>query len=302
MEDILEIVSKTYFGDMDKVLSPYIICSFVYDPREEIFYFTEGISKAVGNNLHDGINLRDFSAYFYADERENVRSMFDNAVKDLTIGVGADYQIRHRLCKAPLSYIEVETSMRAITYSEGTYVVGVIANRAKSMLEIFGDQTFGGDFSQYFIVYDSLNDEALVNDRMVDDFAFRGRRISAFSKAVRSFSDEEECSRLADVIRLFREQGIVAPDNRFRFLSPLRGEMFLKLEGISDCDAEGIPGMDKRYLSFAFSDITGLISELKFANNMLDGSSAITFHADLRVGKLCFSEKVKSLYPDADLE
>lgn len=302
MEDILEIVSKTYFGDMDKVLSPYIICSFVYDPREEIFYFTEGIAKAVGNNLRDGINLRDFSAYFYADERENVRSMFDNAVKDLTIGVGADYQIRHRLCKAPLSYIEVETSMRAITYSEGTYVIGVIANRAKSMLEIFGDQTFGGDFSQYFIIYDSLNDEALVNDRMVDDFAFRGRRISSFSKTVRSLSDEEECSRLTDVIRLFREQGIVAPDNRFRFLSPLRGEVFLKLEGISDCDAEGIPGMDKRYLSFAFSDISGLISELKFANNMLDGSSAITFNADLRVGKLCFSEKVKSLYPDANLE
>ena len=310
-DEMLEIYGITCMNEFMPLLTPFLLCGFVYNPKEERLYITDGMKKIMGRQVSEGVILESFLQYVTDADRQTVRSRFDIAFKDLVIGVTESVEFDFDINLSSYDTERVTALMRLVTVDGNKYVVGMITEKPASKMERCARQLFTGSLNEYFFIMDFAEDVLYVNDKFVKDFAFPSWKMDHFTDHISEYMAPEEYDKLKELFERFIHERIPPNDTVITVLSPARGKIYLKCNGLSDTDASVAPDdqgtletrkRDKRFLSGSFTEITDFIRREQFRRNVIEGTEAITFQYDVKRKILKFSENIRELFEEAKLE
>jgi len=301
-DEMLRILDMTSLDEVKPVFSDLAICSFIVIPREERMYFTDGMRKILGAMASQDVLLLSYLQFVPDSERDEVGMKYQNAFKDIIFANVNTVTIAHSLKKSQFETIEVEAYMQLINVDRENYILGVLIDRSRTMMDRISCQLFSKGINDYLFSYDAVSDILYVNDKFVEDFDLSSRKIRNASNEIYRYVHQDDVERLREAFRQFLHHDAFAFEGDYRFLSANRGELHLRANGLSDADKDGVPGADPRYVSGSFSDITGFIEDESIRTNLIEGTSAITFYADYRIGKIVFSENIHEILPGISTE
>lgn len=301
-DEMLRILDMTAMEEMKPVFSSLALCKFVVIPREERLYFTDKMKDVLGAQASHDILLPSFMQYVPEDERDDITLKYQNAFKDLVFSNDDCVVISHSLVKSQYEILEVETHMQLLNVDKENYIVGIMVDRSRSLMDRIACQLFSDGINEYIFNYDVINDVLRVNSKFMEDFDLDTNRIKNASTEILRFIHPDDSDRFVRNFRQFLHHEAFGFEGDYRFLSTNRGELHLRANGISDADKDGNPGGDSQYVTGCFSDITGFVEDESIRTNLIEGTSAITFYADYRIGKIVFSENIHEILPDIETE
>jgi diguanylate cyclase (GGDEF)-like protein len=301
-DEMLKILNTAHVGEILPILSSAALCSFVVIPRESRFFFSDGMQKILGAMAQQDVLLSSFLQFVPENERSLVGRKYETAFSDLVISDAGLVKIDHNLSKSAYETFEVEVHMQVISVDKSRYVVGVMTDKTRSVMERAAAQLFGDGLNGYYFSYDTYNDICYVSRKFVEDFDLVSDKIVNLTQEYTRYIHPDDASKLAEDFSAFVYKGISSFNNTYRFLSANRGEIHLRSNGFSDADKEGNLGGDMQFITGSFSDITEFVQNEFVRNNLIEGSAATTFYADMKMNTLVFSENIREIIPNVDLE
>lgn len=301
-DEMLRILDMTAVEEIKPLFSDLSICNFIVIPREERMYFSDGMRRILGSLASQDVLLTSFLQFIPETEREEIGAKYQNAFKDLVFSNVDHISISHSIRKSQFEILEVEAYMQLIHVDKENYIFGVLVDRSRTLRDRMACQLFSKGINDYLFTYDVISDALYVNDRIMEDFDLPTWKIKNASNEIYRFVHQDDVERLRDEIKQFIHHESVEFDGTYRFLSANRGQIHLHANGLSDADKDGVPGADPQYISGSFSDITGFVEDESIRTNLIEGTSAITFYADYRIGKIVFSENIHEILPGIPTE
>ena len=298
-EEMIRILDMISIEDVSPILSSSAICAFIVIPREERMYFTDGMKEIMGGLATQDVLLLSFLQFVPDSEREEIGRQYQDAFKDLVLANIGCTTIKHSLRTANMDFRDVETTMQSLRIDRETFVVGLILDRTRSHMDKVATQLFSKGINEYIFSYDAVNDICYVNDKFVEDFDLVSGVIHNASKVVLNYIHADDIDRFTQNISDFIQRKTEVFEGDYVFLSQSKGELHLRANGMSD---KGPDGPDPQFISGCFSDITSFVEDESIRTNLIEGSSAITFYADYRLGKIVFSENIHDILPDIETE
>lgn len=301
---ILKIVDSLYFNELRDVLSETILGAVVINPRENRMFFSDSVSKVIGFAATQDVLLDSFLQYVPEYERDVVAQKYDNAIREMILADKQFESISHSIRKNEFSIYDVEVRLQVIAdENQAKYLAGVMIDRTRSVKEQSFDQLFGEGSNGYFFCYDITENKCRVSQKFVEDFDLLSDTLENFSEnfLMYVYPDDVDIIKGAfeDFLRTHTnpERGIV-----FRTLAPAKGEICMRISGFSDAGSDGKLGGNVRYVSFECVDVTEYVQNESMRDQLIDGSSAVTFYADVTNGYLYFSENIREIFPGARTE
>lgn len=301
-DDMLKILHQTSLEEISSVLSSVVLCNFIIIPREKRFFFSDEMKNVIGSIASQDVLLTSYLQFVPDEERNRVEKQITSAINDLVLMSAGVATVEHSLNKSAYEILDVELHMQLVTIDKCKYVVGIIVNKTRNMKERIASQLFGEGINAYLFLYDTFNDSLYVSRKFVEDFDLPSDKIVNISKEYSKYMDVDDADKLRDNIELFIQRKSISFTGDYRFLSANRGEIYLRSNGISDADSNGDLGGDLQYISGSFTDITDFVRDESIHNNLIEGTSAITFYADMKLEKLVFSENIREVLSQAELE
>jgi len=312
-DDMLRIYGKTKLEEFMSPLSRSVLCGFIYNPKEKRLYFTDGMKKIMGQSVSEGVNLETFLQYVTDRDRSNVRSLFEIAFKDLVNGAEEVSEFDFDLRFDEYTTDHVYVSMHLVNDEGNKYIAGVVIFENLSELEKCARQLFAGTLNEYFFMLDFAKNILYVNDKLRNDFALPSWKMENFTDKISDYMMPEEYDKLHNIFERFMHDHVFTSDTMITVLSPARGKIYLKCNGLSDSDTTINPETadpsrpeektyDRRYLSGSFTEVTEFVRKEQFRRNIIDGTDAITFQYDIKRKILTFSENIRSFFATAQLE
>lgn len=301
-EHMLRILNTTPLGELLPIISSATICQFIINTREKTIFFSDEMQRIIGPMAQQDVLLSSFLQFVPESERTLVARKYETAISDLTISDAGTVSIMHSLSKSAYESFEVESHMQVITVDKNKFVAGILVDHTRNVMERTASQLFGEGINNYFFSYDTYNDICYLSRKFVEDFDLVSDRIVNVSREYAKYLDPDDSVRFAEDISTFIAKGSYSFNNTYRFLSSNRGEIYLRSNGFSDADKNGNLGGDLQYVTGSFSDITEFVQNEFVRNNIIEGSAAITFYADMKLNNLVFSENIHEIIPGVDLE
>ncbi|MCQ2533642.1 MAG: GGDEF and EAL domain-containing protein [Clostridia bacterium] len=300
-KDMMSLVDSFTFSECASIADEAMLCRFVMIPREQRMFFTDGMRNILGPMAQQDVLLSTFLQFVPDAEREYVTNQYDSALRELVVNGNGVRTINHSLCKSAYEIYEVKSYMQIVQVDKINYIVGFMIDCTKSALEKSIFQFFGEGINDYLFVYDTYNDICYLSNRFVLDFDIPSEILPNASKEYQRFVHPDDVDLISDAIKNFVNG--TSKDFNFtcRFLSSMTGEIHLRANGISDAGRDGVLGGDMQYLSGCFTDVTEYVKDASIRNNLIDGSAAITFYADLKTNQLVLSENIREIFPDVEL-
>lgn len=300
--EMLKILNMTTLEELTSMFSSAALATFVCIPYEERLFFTDSMSAIMGAMASQDVLLTSFVQFIPEEERDTIERRYQDAFKDLVLSNTDNVTIAHSLKNLQFEVFDVETHMQAVQIDRETYVIGIIIDKTRTMRDRIGTQLFGEGISSYIFSYDAFNDICYVNNKFVEDFDLVSNKIYNASKEIERYVHQDDYERLINGITSFVNHESFVFTGDYRFLSAVRGEIHLRANGISDAGKNGELGQDNQYISGCFTDITSFVEDESIRTNLIDGTSAITFYADMKLGKIVFSENIHEIIPDISTE
>ncbi len=300
-KDMMNLIGSFTLDECGFITEEATLCRFIMIPREQRMFFTEGMRSIIGTMVQQDVLLSTFLQFVPDNERENVTRQYDSAVRELIVNGSGARVIVHSLCKSAYEVYEVKTYMQIVVVDKVNYIVGVIVDHTKSALEKSIFQFFGEGINEYLFVYDTYNDICYLSNRFVLDFDIPSEILPNASKEYRRFVHPDDVELISNGISNFVSGTSKDFSFTVRFLSSMTGEIYLRANGISDAGRDGIIGGDMQYISGCFTDVTEYVKDASIRNNLIDGSAAITFYADMKINQLVLSENILEIFPDVEL-
>lgn len=300
--EMLKILNMTTLEEISSVISSATVASFICIPYEERLFFTDSMTSIMGTMASQDVLLSSFVQFIPEEERVDTERKYQDAFKDLVLSNIDNVTVNHSLMKSQDSLLEVETHMQSLQIDKETFVIGVILDRTRTMNDRIASQLFGDGINSYFFSYDAFNDICYVNNKFMEDFDLVTSKIINASREIVRYVHPDDYDRLYQNILAFLKHENTNFTGDYRFLSTVKGEIHLRANGLSDAGADGILGGDAQYVSGCFSDITSFVEDESIRTNLIEGTSAITFYADMKLGKVVFSENIHEIIPDIDTE
>ena len=301
-EKMLKIIDMTALEEIKPVFSTFALCNFIVIPREERMFFTDGMRSVLGPLASQDVLLTSYLQYIPDEEREEVGNKYRDAFKDLVFSNADSIKISHEIRKSEYEIIEVEVHMQVIQVEKENYIIGILIDKTQSFKERIANQLFSEGLNAYIFSYDVVNDILYVNYKFQEDFDLPKDRIKHAKEELRRFVHQDDIDRLINNIRLFIRHEVYSFEGDYRFLSANKGEIHLRAGGMSDAGKDGVLGGDPQYISGCFTDITSFVEDESIRTNLIEGTSAITFYADYRIGKIVFSENIHEILPGIETE
>lgn len=302
-EEMLGLVEGLGFSDIRDVLSDTVLGAVVIDPREERMFFSDSLQKVMGAAASQDMLLSSFLQYVPEHRRLEVSNRYHAFVRDVAIGKGEFFDIEHPFVKGDMIQIDIEVRLKPIDDESGKKLIGgMILDRTRNIDEIAYDQLICSSTNAYLFTYDLLEDRVYLSNRFVEDFDLMGPVVNRFSQECFNYLLEKDVEDLRKAMADFLEGHEPVNDIVVKLLSPVRGEIYLRINGFSDADREGNLGGDRRFVSGECVDVTDYIQSESLRENLIEGSSAITFYADMTEGSIFFSQNIRDIYPDARTE
>ena len=301
-DEMLRILDMTAVEEIKRLFSDFSICNFLVIPREERMFFSDGMRRILGSLASQDVLLSSYLQFIPDSEREEVGEKYQNAFKDLVFSNVDHISIAHSLRKNQFENVEVEACMQLIHVDKENYIFGVLVDRTRTMRDRIACQLFSSGINDYIFSYDVINDVLYVNEKFMEDFDIPDWKVKNASNEIYRFVHQDDVDRLREAVSQFIHHKSRDFDGDFRFLSANSGEVHLHANGLSDADKDGVPGADPQYISGSFSDITSFVEDESIRTNLIEGTSAITFYADYRIGKIVFSENIHEILPGIPTE
>lgn len=300
-KDMVELINSFSFQEIGSIADEAMLCRFLMIPREQRLFFTEGMRDILGPMAQQDVLLSTFLQFVPDNEREYVTNQYDSAVRELIVNGSGVRVINHSICKSAYEIYEIKSYLQFVKVGKVNYIVGFMIDCTKSALEKSIFQFFGEGINDYLFVYDTYNDICYLSNRFILDFDIPSEVLPNASKEFQRFVHPDDVHLITDSIQGFVNGTSKGFDFTVRFLSSMTGEIYLRANGISDAGKDGVLGGDMQYLSGCFTDVTEYVKDASIRNNLIEGSSAITFFADLKTNQLVLSENIHEIFPDVDL-
>lgn len=302
-EEMLKLIEELEFNDIRDVLSDTVLGAVIIDPREERMYFSDSMQKILGVAATQDMLLSSFLQFVPEFRRLEVSNQYQACVRDMAIGERNFCSVKHPITKGDMSTYDIEVRLKTIGDDVKTRLLGgIVLDRTRNIGEISGNQLFSAASNAYLFTYDLLEDRCYVSNKFVEDFDLMGPVINRFSQEAPRFLQTDDILALRRALGAYLDTHESVQELILRFLTPARGELYLRLNGFSDSDKDGNPGGDSRFVSGECVDVTEYVQSESLRENLIDGSSAITFYADASEGCIFFSQNISDIYPEARTE
>ncbi len=303
-EQLLKFVSGLPVGSFAPALASTFFSTFVVNPWSDpkTICFSDSMQSVIGIAASQEMMLDSFIQFVPKDQRSSAIVKYEDAISQLLTGAKDKVVISHSLVNTDSMVIDVKVHLIVVNIEKTRFVVGFYSDVTSGVAEKSFNQLFGEGTNAYLFTYDSYKDICYVSDKFVNDLNLESNVVNNFSKVYRSYVHPEDQEIIKDAYVRFLETHIVDAETEVRFISQSKGEIYLKIEGFSDAGVDGFFGGEGRYISGAFSDITGYIQDEFFTNNLIDSADAFTFNADLNAKKFYISENIRQIIPNAPLQ
>lgn len=298
-EELLEQLDALTLADVGLVLDEAVFCRFLINPWDKRILFSDGMCKVLGAAATQEMLLTTYYQHIPEEEREQISAKYNETVSEIASGDYEKATIAHGLTKNAFDVADVKFHMQKILLDGKGYVGGFVEDCSRDMRERSFAQLFGEGLNSYLFTYDIESDTCCVSDRFVQEFDLESNLIYDFSKKYKEYIHPDDADKLHETFIQFVKTHLTDPDMEIRFLAPGRGELYLRVEGFTDAGPSGKFGGDARYVSGAFSDITGYVQDDYLRTNLIEGTGAITFYADLDSEMLYISENIGDMIPEA---
>lgn len=308
-DEMLRLIDMSSLDELSTIVESTLVCTFIVIPRENMMYFSDGMKKILdAQTMSQGVLLSTYTQFVIDSQRMSVENAFSEAFKDLVLGATKVFKNTHTLkSKVPGEEVEVEAHMQTISIDRETYIIGFMIDKTKSLMEKAAVQLFEGDIDERLFIYDIYEDVCYLSHSFEVDFDLLSPVIHDMSNVISHYlhPDDEELFR--SNIKAFMNNEISDFVGDYRFLSQSRGEIILRSRGFSsaaiDETIQGVEaGFNSRYITGCFSDITDMKEDEAFRNNLIEGTSAITFCVDTKLDTAVFSENIREVLPDIQTE
>lgn len=301
-EEMLKLLNGTSLDEISGIISSVILSSFIMIPRERRMFFTDGMKDFLGPMVKQDVLLTSYLQLVPDDERTSIEIQFEDAVKDLVLMNGDIITIEHSLRKGNFDICKVAVHMQAVMIEKKVYIVGIVNDITPSIRERAMSQLISNGIDAYIFAYDIAYDICYCNERIVEAFDLMSYKVMNASREFRRYIHPDDSERFFAGVRAFISQQSNTLTGDYKFLSSSRGEIHLRALGMSDASYDGNPNGDPQLVTGCFTDITSFIEDESIRNNLIEGSSAITFYADMKHEKVVFSENIHEILPDVNTE
>ena len=298
-EELLAYIDSLTIGELKYIVDRTVLCKFLINPWDKRIMFDDRMAGVIGPAASEDMLLTRFFQFIPEEERLSVAARYNDTISELLTGNYESANISHSIKKNEYDKITVNACFQIIRMDQTRYVAGFMEDRSMSMEEKSFSQLFGEGLNSYLFTYDIEKDTCYVSDRFVHEFDLKSNVVEAFSKCYKDYIHPDDADKLHETFVQFITTHLTDPDMEIRFLAPGRGELILRVEGFSDAGPSGKFGGETGYISGAFSDVTSYVQDDFLRTNLIEGTGAITFYADLDSEMLYISENIKEIFPEA---
>ena len=176
------------------------------------------------------------------------------------------------------------------------FLVGLVKDVTSDVSQKAYFQLMNGNIDAYLFTYDIVEDKLYLSSRFVEDFDLPSGEMERFTQNYTRYMYEEDAAFLNELFSNYLETKTMTLGETIRFLAPGRGDLYLRLDGVSDYSPDG--RSDSRYISGVLSDVTMLRAEKLRMDAFKSGTDCIEFTADINRETLVFSDNITDIFPN----
>ena len=293
-EELISYAQELSLKEYSGLLKGLFVAIAVIDPLEEEICFSDGMSSLLGLAAGSFMYLSQFYHNIPESERAAASAAYENAFGDLLERDIQDAVITHRLLCQDMDIRDIEVRMKLQTIGRSRFVLSVLADVTPSSGTRACRALFGPDIDSYIFMYDIRDDVCRVSDRFIRDFDLKSGDIAGFSEQYRQFVHPDDAEMIRALLVNYVQTGEPDLGADVRFLAPGRGELNLRLDGLSDHGNEG------RFVSGIFTDVTDYVNAEILRRNTIEGMGEVLFVTDLNRNITEFTGGIQDLIDDLD--
>lgn len=283
---------------IDSLLEEIGLCSFISDPADMRFSFSKGMVEVIGKEASQPMLIDAFAQYIPENDRERVMSEYHKAFDLLLSGKRRVFMIEHAVRKTIEDILWLRVYLQIVPAGRKNKVFGLVIDQTKSMSERILSQLFSDGMNEYIFYYDTITDIVYVNETIKNVLELPNHYIEHASKEAVNLIHPDDQTAFLNAVESFLQHESHISISEFRLLSPSRGEVWVHSCGVSDYDITG----STRYITGLLIDVTERKKSDFLQKNIIEGTSAIVFTADINRSTISFSENLRQLFPEAPLE
>lgn len=303
-DDLLFELRSMHFPDiadqsqLSGLLEELSLCTFVADISDRRFLFSDGMVDLIGKVASQDMLLEAFGQYICDKDRESALESYGKAFVALGANRKDVISFEHSLRLSFTEVLWVRVYIQRVDTKDGTCVFGLIQDKTKTMSERILSQLLSDGIKEFVFYFDSVTDICYFNSHMMKALDLRHHYIEHASSEIIKIVHPDDHAVFVSGLEAFLQHRTEALSADFRLLSPTRGEIWVHPCGASDQDITG----STRYIAGLLIDITDKKKSESLQKNIIEGTSAIVFTADMNRNEIVFSENLHQLFPGAPLE
>ncbi|HPE38110.1 MAG TPA: EAL domain-containing protein [Bacillota bacterium] len=292
------ISDKLLLAQVGPLLESITLASFIVNPDGQRFVFSSGMTNVIGAVASQEMLLSALMQFVPVKDREYATDRYESAIHRLLHSKEKVIVFEHALRKTEDDVFWVKVFMQLVRIDGRCLISGVFVDRTQSMAERMVSQLLSEGIKEYVYYYDSVTDICYVNTQCMHLLDLATNYIENASSEIMHFIHPDDHTRFVTALENYLQRKNEFFVGDFRFLSPIKGEVWLHSCGASDYDIAG----SMRYITGLMIDITERKRTDSIQKTIIDGSSAITYTADVKRGILRFSDNITSLLSDMKTE
>lgn len=299
-EDLLGFVYSMALEEFKDLIPDNIESVMVIDPWDKTVCFSDSFSSIIGAAAMNAMYLTQYYLYIPEGEREIMANKYEAVISELLTGALDKVTLSHSVIYEDKEKRYVDVNMKIFAVDKKRYVLGFVVDKTLKEAEIGYRQLFDEGINTYAFTFNTETDTCRLSNRFIEDFDLRSPVVENFVSFYPQFLMPEDGDPIREMFNAYL-RGDSVEGGRIRLLAPGRGEINLRIEGMSSGPHGDYERSAGSFISGIMTDITDFMREDEKNRNLLESSDAITFYADIDRAVLHFSPQIRMIIPEARL-
>lgn len=267
----------------------------VIDILNKRIVFQDRMTQVLGPAALQEMYLETYFQLIPEYQRNVVSIQYSEAISRLVDGVEDNVTIIHEVQTSQhLDNHTIELSFSSKHIDAYRYLIGIVRDVTPDRSQLSYSQLMSGDINTYVFTYDILVDTLYLSYRFCQDFDIPSGVLEKFTQNYVKYMYPEDAVYLNEIFSAYLETRTIELGTVIRFLAPGRGDLYLRLDGVSDHN--DISDEECRYISGILTDVTELRAHNLEIEAFNEGSEAVRFVADINRATLKFSDNIQDIF------